>query len=70
MSDMVSIFLNSNSRMIGLTFNFSFFFGGLARGLSVPRRASSGYSPVSLLLLRIIDMFTNSLFDPSFKYSA
>ena len=70
MSDMVSIFLNSNSRMIGLTFTFSFFFGGLARGLSVPRWASSGYPPVSLLLFRIIDMFANSLFDPSFRYSA
>ena len=47
--NMVSIFFNGDSRTIGLTLNFSFFFGGFARGLSVPRRTSSGYSPASLV---------------------
>ena len=70
MSDMVSIFLNGDSRMFGLTFTFSFFLGGFARGLIAPRLTSSGYSPVSLVLLKISDMFMNSWFDPYFKYSA
>ena len=43
-SDMVSIFLSGDSRMIGITFIFSLFFDGFARGLSVPRQTSSGYS--------------------------
>ena len=35
---------------MGLKFTRSFFFGGLGRGLSMPCRMSSGYSPVSLVL--------------------
>ena len=48
MSDLISIFLNGASRMIGLTFSFSFFFCGFARGLSVPRRTFSGYYPLQI----------------------
>ena len=45
MSDMVIIFLNgNNSRITGLTFTFSFFFGGFGRGLGVPKQISSGSS--------------------------
>ena len=60
MSDMVTFFLNGNSRMIGLTFTFSFLFGGVGRALSVPGKMSSEYSPVWLVLFRISDMFTNN----------
>ena len=68
--DMVSIFLNGDSRMIGLGFTFSFFFSGFARGLSVSRWMSSEYSPVLLVLFWISHKFTNSWFDPYFTYCA
>ena len=37
---------------MGLTFTRSFFFGGLDRRIRMPCRMSSGYYPVSLILLR------------------
>ena len=69
-SDMVSIFLIGDNRMNGLRFTFSFFFCDFAKGLSLLRRTPFGYSPVSLVLFRMSDMFRNSWFDPCFKYSA
>ena len=51
---MVIIFLSTDSSMMGLTLTLSFFFGGFASGVSIPRWISSGYSLVSLVLLNSV----------------
>ena len=70
MGDMATIFLNGDSRMIGLAFSFLFFSDGFARGLNVLRQTSSSYSPSFTSFVQMSDMFTNSWFDPYFRHSA
>ena len=66
----VIILLNMGSSMIGLTLTLSFFFGGFARGVIIPRWISSGYSPVSLVLFSSFAICAYSSSDPYLINSA
>ena len=50
---MLIIFLNDAGRMMGLTFTFSLFFGGSAKGVRINSQTSSGQFPVLLVVLKM-----------------